>query len=242
MEAAKKAIEIYSKNLPDGADPTDLEGNSGDRLAIMINKRWGRKVDLTVGFIDTPDQVLKDRILGHMNAWGRDANVQFVESNTDPVVRIARLTDAEAPGMGGYWSYVGTDVTLIPRDQPTLNLEGFTKQTPDSEFYRVVRHEAGHTLGFPHEHMRRDIVDRLDRDKVIAAYMQSQGWTEQEVIDQVLIPLEVSTILYTDHADQTSIMCYQVDGSLTKDGKPVLGGTDINELDHEFAAKIYLPT
>ena len=39
-----------------------------------------------------------------------------------------------------------------------MNLEAFTMQTPDSEFHRVVRHEAGHTLGFPHEHMRKAIV------------------------------------------------------------------------------------
>jgi hypothetical protein len=30
--------------------------------------------------------------------------------------------------------------------------------TPDAEFYRVVRHETGHTLGFPHEHMRKEII------------------------------------------------------------------------------------
>ena len=70
-------------------------------------------------------------------------------------------------------------------------------QTPDSEFYRVVRHEAGHTLGFPHEHMRKAIVERLDREKVIADYMRSQGWTRQEVIDQVLTPLEESSLLGT---------------------------------------------
>ena len=30
-----------------------------------------------------------------------------------------------------------------------------------------------------------------------------------------------------------------IDGSLTIDGEPVLGGTDINELDYAFAASIY---
>jgi hypothetical protein len=28
-----------------------------------------------------------------------------------------------------------------------MNLDSFTTSTPDSEFYRVVRHETGHTLG-----------------------------------------------------------------------------------------------
>jgi hypothetical protein len=43
-----------------------------------------------------------------------------------------------------------------------MNLEGFTMKTPDSEFHRVVRHETGHTLGFPHEHMRAELVKRID--------------------------------------------------------------------------------
>jgi hypothetical protein len=137
-----------------------------------------------------------------------------------------------------YWSYVGTDIDEIPEDEPTMNLEGFTMAMPESEFRRVVRHETGHTLGFPHEHMRQELVVRLDRDKVIAAYMASQGWAEQEVIDQILTPLEESSILGTP-TDETSIMCYQIDGSLTLDGIPILGGVDINEADHDFAALVY---
>ena len=120
-----------------------------------------------------------------------------------------------------------------------MNLEAFTMETKDSEFYRVVRHETGHTLGFPHEHLCRAIIERLDPESVIAAYMRSQGWTRQEVIDQILTPLEESSVLGTDQVDETSIMCYQIDGSLTTDGQPVPGGTDINELDYAFAASVY---
>jgi len=39
--------------------------------------------------------------------------------------------------------------------------------------------------------------------------------------------------------DQTSIMCYQLPGLITKDGKPIIGGTDINATDYAFAGKIY---
>ena len=60
-----------------------------------------------------------------------------------------------SPEWSGYWSYLGTDVLHIPVDQQTMNLQGFTERTPESEYRRVVRHETGHTMGFPHEHMRR---------------------------------------------------------------------------------------
>jgi hypothetical protein len=55
---------------------------------------------------------------------------------------------------------------------------------------------------------------------------------------QVLTPLDERTIMSTP-ADQTSIMCYQLPGSITRDGRPILGGEDINETDHAFVARIY---
>ena len=192
-----------------------------------------------MGFIDTPDVALRKRILSHLNAWSEHANVSFVESNVNPQVRIARWTAADSPVGGGYWSYVGTDVLLIKPDLPTMNLQSFTMNTPDSEFFRVVRHEAGHTLGFPHEHMRKAIIERLDREKVIADYKRTQGWTQQQVIDQVLTPLEEASVLGTESVDETSIMCYQIDGRLTIDGKAIEGGKDINPADHAFAASVY---
>lgn len=65
----------------------------------------------------------------------------------------------------GYWSYLGTDILHIPSNQPTMNLQDFSMSTPESEYKRVVRHETGHTLGFPHEHLRKEIVDNIDRNK-----------------------------------------------------------------------------
>jgi hypothetical protein len=34
-------------------------------------------------------------------------------------------------------------------------------------------------------------------------------------------------------------MCYQIPGAITKDGKPIPGGSDINRKDFAFAASIY---
>ena len=192
------------------------------RLALVVGSRWPASgIKLTVGFMDKPPADLRARILLHMNAWGKSANVKFVASSTDPKVRITRLD--HPPAMSGYWSYVGTEILSIPKDQPTLNLEAFTMATPESEFHRVVRHETGHTLGFPHEHMRRELVAKIDPAKAIEYFGRTQGWTPQEVQDQVLTALEDSSLLATAHADAHSIMCYQIPGSLTKNGKPIIG-------------------
>src|SRR5207248_2959407 len=105
------------------------------------------------------------------------------------------------------------------------NLQGFTMSTPESEYKRVVRHETGHTLGFPHEHMRRALVARIDPEKAYEYFERTQGWPRSVVDQQVLTPLDETSLMGTP-ADETSIMCYQLPGSITRDGRPIIGGLD----------------
>src|ERR1051326_3950455 len=119
-----------------------------------------------------------------------------------------------------------------------MNLEGFTMNTPESEYRRGARHETGHSLGGPHEHMRRELVARIDRKKAYKWFWETYGWDSTTVDAQVLTPLDERSLMSTP-ADQTSIMCYQLPGVITRDGKPIVGGTDINESDYMFIGKIY---
>jgi hypothetical protein len=241
IHAARRAVEINPMNhapverlasLMPGFAPTHMH------LAVLIAKYWGPAgVHLSVGFLDNPPMALRKKILAHMNAWNKTANVKFSLSNTSPDVRIARIEND--PVNDGYWSYVGTQIREIDDDQPTMNLEAFSMGTPDSEFNRVVRHETGHTLGFEHEHMRRELVKLIDVQKAIAFYRDDQGWSPQEVREQVLTPIEERSLRGTLHADPNSIMCYQIEGSITKNGKPIIGGLDIDKTDFDFAAKLY---
>jgi Astacin (Peptidase family M12A) len=188
--AAKIATQINPVNHPPierlvrvvaGFSPTR------EHIAVLTTKYWGvAGVRLTVGFLDNPPTNLRARILSHMNAWARAANVTFVETKSDPQVRITRQGGTQ----GGYWSYLGTDILSIDRNQPTMNLEAFTMNTPESEFHRVVRHETGHTMGFPHEHMRRELVNKINPDKAIDYFGATQSWSPAEVRQQVLTPIE----------------------------------------------------
>jgi len=238
IESARTAVEINPLNhapverlmrLVRGFEPTP------ERIAVVTTKYWGIKgVRLTVAFLDNTPAALRKRILLHMNAWSKTANVTFVETKGHGQVRIAR----EGGQDGGYWSYLGTEILHIPKHQQTMNLEAFTMSTPESEYHRVVRHETGHTLGFPHEHMRKALVAKLDVQKTIDYFESTQGWSEEEVRAQVLTPLEESSLLGT-RPDPRSIMCYQIPGEITIDGKPIIGGTDIDRSDFKFAAGIY---
>jgi hypothetical protein len=206
---------------------------SPEHMAVLTSKYWGPAgVVLSVSFMDNPTAGLKSKLLAHMNSWGKYCNVEFSETAGTGQVRITRAAS-------GHWSYLGVDILQIPKNQPTMNLQGFTERTSETEFTRVVRHETGHTLGAPHEHMRRALVARIDPQKAIAYFARTQGWDEQMVRQQVLTPIEETSILGTESADQNSIMCYQLPGSITRDGKPITGGSDIDEDDAKFMAKIY---
>jgi hypothetical protein len=239
--AARRAIEINPANAVQSqrVARTPIGRRGGPRrLTVVVGRRWPASgAQLTVQFLDNPPASLRTRIVRHLNAWSKTANVQFTETRGTGQVRIARLDSP--PDMSGYWSWVGTEILEIPADEPTMNLEGFTMRTSDAEFRRVVRHEAGHTLGFDHEHMRRELVSRIDRRKAVAFFDETQGWTPEEVDQQVLTPLEERSIMGTTRADPNSIMCYHIPGSITKNGRAIVGGKDINANDFRFAGSIY---
>ena len=237
VRAAKTATDLNPMNAPVvGFMPADdtLAALVSDPLhiAVLTSKYWGTaRRRLTVSFVETTPADLRTRILSHLNAWA--CGIQFVETSGTGHVRISR-------GAGGYWSYLGTDILHIAAHRPTMNLQGFTMTTRPQEFNRVIRHEAGHTLGFPHEHMRRELVARIDRQKAYDYFRRTQGWSPAMVDQQVLTPLDERSIVGTP-ADQTSIMCYQLPGMITRDGQPILGGPDINATDRGFARRIYPP-
>ncbi len=237
IKAAAHAVDINPINAP--AVHQLKRGMQGLvlpplHLALLTQKYWGREgVNLTVGFLDNPPAELLTTILAHMNSWGKFSNVNFLYTNTDPQVRISRERG------DGYWSYLGTDILQIDADKPTMNLDSFTMRTPISEFYRVVRHETGHTLGFPHEHTRKEIVNKIDKEKAIAYFMRTQRWSREDVIKQVLTPLEDAEIIASTSGDENSIMCYWLPGEIMADGQPVPGGSDITPTDADFASVVY---
>jgi hypothetical protein len=235
-ELARQAKISRADNIPAGIDIDKIDTAEHGKLALVIKLRWPKEgVKLTVGFLDNPESELRSKILAYANKWNKTANIEFVETQADVAsadVRLARVAG------DGYWSWLGIDILNHP-GEPTLNLDGFTMRTPDSEFDRVVCHEFGHTLGFPHEHLRAKLIRRLDPEKTIAYFMRTQGWPREVVIAQVLTPLEDSSILGTANADQDSIMCYQISGACTKSGRPIRGGMEIDSEDYAFAGREY---
>lgn len=243
-EFAEQAARYAVKENPNNDTPLGLTTTltlvsdgiaSPSRLSILIGRYWGKNgVNLTVSFLSQASAALKDKILKYANKWGDYGNIRFTLATGSNYgdIRIALSS-------GGYWSYLGTDIRQIPKNQPTMNLQGFSLSTPDSEYERVVTHEFGHTLAMPHEHMRAEIINRLDYEKTIAYFRATQGWSRQDVIAQVLTPLEETQLIATEHAEDDSIMTYSLPASITKDNKPIFGGSKITHGDGAFVSKVY---
>jgi len=232
----QRAAEVAATENPTNAPLQELALGDGvltpQRLTLYTSRYWGPvPKTLTVSFMESTAKELRERIVSHLNAWATYGGISFAETSGIGDVRISR-------GPGGYWSYLGTDIKLIPKNRQTMNLQGFSMSTDEKEYRRVIRHEAGHTLGYPHEHMRQVLVDRIDPQKAYDYFLRTQGWSKEMVDQQVLTALDPAKIIGTE-PDQDSIMCYQLPGAITKDGKPIRGGLDINPLDSAFTATVY---
>lgn len=232
VEAARLAVAYNPRNAPRWAGSVPP---TAARLAAVTGKYWGGNADLSVRFLDNPTAACRGLILSHMNAWGdQGAQIRFRETTAEGLIRITR--DAT-----GYWSVIGTDALGVQAGHATMNLGGWTEFMVDAECRRVIRHEAGHAIGMYHEQLRPEIIARLKFEETITWYMNTQGWTRDEVIANVLTPFPPEFSV-GGPADVNSVMCYAIPGFLTVDGMAIPGGRDIDQLDYDLTRQLFPPS
>lgn len=247
VAAAATAVEISPVNavpveqMVDAMEAISKETGTNvslkpQHLAVLTSKYWGvGGVKLEVAFMEQTSPTLGDKIVSYLNNWRTKgkANVTFVRTNNlnNAPVRCTLQGDS-------YAAYLGTDILQIPKNQPTLWLGGFTLSTRESEYARVVEHEGGHLLGFPHEQFLPEILALLDYEAVIAEGMRQTGWSRQQVISQMLRPLAPGSYR-VGKVDVNGVMMYPFSARVTKNGKAIPGGRGIDEYDAQFASEIY---
>ncbi len=237
-QAARDAISINPMNAP------RIDGQAAVALASMAfmapetgwltaftDRKWKNGCKLGVKFMEPTSSDLKNKILQYANLWSPHGNISFHLSNDGPI----RLT----LGQPGYWSNLGTDLLLVGGNQPTMCLGGFTMRTPDATFRQVVPHEFGHSAGFPHEHLRAEEIERMDRQAVLRLFRATQGWNDATIISNVLTPLDPRKIEGSASPDRKSIMAYRLPSSIFRDGVGIEGGSDLSPEDKLMAGRIY---
>lgn len=120
-----------------------------------------------------------------------------------------------------------------------MNLGWLTADTPLVEYYRVVLHEAGHALGFIHEHQSPYLDIPWDYDKVYAYYLKTNGW-DKRMVDRNVLHRYGKEEVEASEGDPRSIMCYLIDPLFLTDPLLNIGGnTELSALDKQKAREWY---
>lgn len=246
-EAAKEAQKENPENVPvelpkDGgtaASPLALNDQDADpdtvvsKLGALLKaKKWAKGRVLKVHFLGGTAG-MRMKVQQFAGQWSQFANIKFQFGATAAQSDV-RIAFANA----GHWSYLGTDVLLIAKDKPTMNLQ-LNDGSALTEWSRVVIHEFGHTLGLIHEHQHPGVTIPWDKPKVYAYYLQTQGWDQAMVDNNLFKTYERSWLQYGAY-DRKSIMHYPIAAALLTNPKYAIGwNTVLSTMDKLFIKAAY---
>ncbi len=192
------------------------------RAVFVFRKMWINGSTLRVRFLG--GTAAQQAIAREQAEWWTDhANLNF-EFTDDPSAEIRVAFDSS----DGAWSYIGTDATRIPQNQPTMNL-GFL----DSG---TAAHEFGHAIGLAHEHQNPAGGIEWNEEAVIRDLSGSpNNWDEATIRRNVLNKYSADQIRGTNF-DPGSIMLYFFPDSWVRNGSGTSANEVLSGLDKGFIA------
>lgn len=181
-------------------------------------------------------KALQDKIKPIAREWEKYANIKFnFVTSGDADIRVM------IGGSGsGHWSYIGTYVNSIDKNEQTLNLDSSDIGTDDSFLKTVVLHEFGHSIGLLHEHSSPISGIKWDKEKMYEEYAK-MGWTQEDVDFQVFSTYKKSYTNGTKY-DNKSIMHYPINPGETLDGYIVDWNKQLSQGDISLIAALYPKT
>ncbi|WBS00122.1 M12 family metallopeptidase [Pseudoduganella sp. SL102] len=203
------------------------------KAAVLNGVRWDAGATVTVRFMEG-DQDLRARVKAVASEWMEHANVKLSFVNEGEAdIRIAFKQG------NGSWSYLGTDATSIPADQPTMNYGWLTPDSPEDDVRRVVLHEFGHALGLIHDHQNPNGGIRWNRDAVIKDLSgPPNNWDPETIENNIFKTYDAKAVTASD-ADRTSIMMYPIPQAWTLDEFSAELNNELSVLDKEIIGKAY---
>lgn len=214
----------YDKLLPREVNrPQRMMSFGGRQRAVFVfRKMWITGSTLQVHFLEgsaSQKALVKEQAAW----WSEHANLNF-EFNDAPDAEIRIAFDQT----DGAWSYIGTDATNIPQNQPTMNL-GFLDGG-------TAAHEFGHAIGLAHEHQNPEGGIEWNEEVVISDLSRPPNrWDEATVRHNVLDKYSVDQIRGTEF-DPDSIMLYFFPDSWVKNGSGTKANEVLSNMDKAFIA------
>jgi len=227
MIASLHEIRIcFDRLSPD----TQSVGAGAQRLSLLKAKKWAPGTTLRIGFAGgTAEQKRNAQVAAE--AIMQYANIDFRFNNPPTAIKDIRCTFDPRDGA---WSYLGTDITNIPKNQATMNL-GFEN---DPRTAQTAKHEFCHSLAAVHEHSVEGGI-KWNKEAVYREYSgPPNNWTRDQ-IDSNVLETYSRKILNGTEFDPLSIMAYPVDPALTLDVRGIGFNADFSELDKRWLRDQY---
>ena len=203
-----------------------------ERMALVRGSMWNPGDAIRVSFTDG-DPTVQQMVRDAAAEWMEHMSVRLLfGEDEDAEIRISFQDQ-------GSWSYVGTDCTGIPLDQPTMNYGWLTPESTDDAVRRVVLHEFGHALGCIHEHQNPAGGINWNKEVVYAYYGGPPNNWSKEDVDHNLFELYDEDLTVHTNLDGDSIMMYPIDARFTTDGYSAELNTTLSDEDKRFMSECY---
>ncbi|KAE8133586.1 hypothetical protein BDV38DRAFT_286625 [Aspergillus pseudotamarii] len=189
---------------------------------------WPNGKRLRVRFLwDTA--YIKEKIRQYTQVWEKYANIDFRFVETGPAeIRIAFKDD-------GSGSYVGTENTRIPAEEPTMNFGSFDRNTREEEFSRTTIHEFGHALGCIHEHQSPAAEIKWDEGRLLEYF---KPWSKETIEHNIISKYAQGAVVNTAF-DMRPIMLYFFPASITTNNLSTPLNSVLSDQDKTFINSIY---
>ncbi|TCD68232.1 hypothetical protein EIP91_011301 [Steccherinum ochraceum] len=192
--------------VPEGGTGTAAGASIGPARAVFAEASllWETGSKLTYSFLNGTT-LQKDKVEKTVQEWMNYAKINLTRVTSGGNIRITFNT------WDGSWSYVGVQARSISPSAATMNF-GWVNSTSTTTLDErgVILHEFGHALGMLHEHQSpaRGGTLTLNVANVYDYYMDTQGWSAEEVKQQIIDTYNaVDTSNYSE-LDLVSIMMY----------------------------------